>query len=157
MKRFWESKSLAELSEEEWEALCDGCGLCCLHKVEEECSGRIVYTRVTCRLLDPETGRCLSYRRRRELVPECVRLAADRPEAFRWLPETCAYRRLHEGRPLPDWHPLLTGDPASVRGHGVDAIDDLVPEILCGGRPECYPLEKDFTAPPSPPRPGRAG
>jgi uncharacterized protein len=119
---YWQEKSLADLSPEEWEALCDGCGKCCLWRLEDEASGDITYTNIACRLLDPRTGRCRDYARRHQEVAECFVITPefnrDHPNT---LPETCAYRRLAEGRELPPWHPLRSGDPQSVRraGHAV--------------------------------------
>ncbi len=138
MEKFWETKPLAELGRDEWEALCDGCAKCCVHKLEDEKTGEVHYTCVACRLLDVNTCRCMGYADRHELVPDCAVLSADRPENFRWMPETCAYRLLHEGKPLPDWHPLLTGDPASVHGHGASARKKLIPEFLAGDRLEDF-------------------
>ena len=125
---FWKNKTLAEMSTEEWEQLCDGCAKCCLHKLEDEDTGEILYTRVACRLLDLKTCRCSQYARRHEQIAECAHLAPESPEYFEWLPETCAYRRIHEGRPLPDWHPLLTGTKTSVLGHRICDLLDLVNE-----------------------------
>ncbi len=130
MKPFWETKQLNELSKLEWESLCDGCAKCCVHKLEVEETGRIHYTCVACRLLDVNTCRCSNYANRHELVPDCAVLSVDHPEHFEWMPETCAYRLRHEGKPLPDWHPLITGDPASVHEHGASAKKKLIPEFL---------------------------
>lgn len=130
MKPFWETKQLHELDKTEWESLCDGCAKCCVHKLEVEETGEIHYTCVACRLLDVNTCRCTNYGQRHELVPECAVLSADHPEHFAWMPETCAYRLVQEGKPLPDWHPLTTGDPASVHAHGASAKKKLIPEFL---------------------------
>lgn len=143
MDRFWERKNLAELNAEEWEALCDGCAKCCVHKLEDEDTGEVLYTCVACRLLDLETCRCTGYAQRHELVPDCAVLSPDHPEVFEWMPETCAYRLLHEGRPLPDWHPLLTGDPASVHAHGASARRRLVPECIAGDHLERFVLDAE--------------
>ncbi len=124
---FWH-KPLAELSDREWEALCDGCGRCCLHKLEDEYSGRVYYTRVACHLLDVTTGRCRDYARRRQLEPECTVLTQDRLERFDWLPETCAYRLRAAGKPLPAWHPLLTGRRGSVREAGISVAGKVLAE-----------------------------
>ncbi|QIK38425.1 YcgN family cysteine cluster protein [Caldichromatium japonicum] len=115
---FWETIPLHELTPEQWELLCDGCGKCCLEKFEDEETGRIIYSRVACALLDPATARCRHYAERRALMPDCMPLdlkALARPQ---WLPESCAYRRLAERRSLPPWHPLITGDPESVARAG---------------------------------------
>lgn len=125
----WWTKPLDEMSPSEWEALCDGCGQCCLIKLEDEDDGSIAYTRVACRLFNPETCRCRDYARRQRVIPGCVRLTAESlREAARWMPRTCAYRLLAEGQPLPDWHPLLTGDPDSVHRAGVSVRGWTIPE-----------------------------
>ena len=116
-QHFWE-KPLRELTRQEWEALCDGCGKCCLHKVEEEDSGVIHATNVACKLLDRETGRCTNYRGRRAYVPDCVRLTSEGVGKLAWLPSTCAYRLRSEGEPLPGWHYLISGDPEAVHRAG---------------------------------------
>ncbi|HEX5787844.1 MAG TPA: YcgN family cysteine cluster protein [Woeseiaceae bacterium] len=118
-EEFWKRKSLAELDRREWESLCDGCALCCLHKVEDEDTGALFYTNLACRLLDTDTCRCTDYANRVKLVSDCLRLSADSTEAFEWLPETCAYRLLARGSDLPAWHPLVTGDPDSVHAAGI--------------------------------------
>jgi len=118
---FW-TLPLDALDRAEWEALCDGCGRCCLLKLEDEDTGELAYTDVHCRLYDPETCRCGNYSLRKQLVPGCIVLSPEALEdAAEWLPHTCAYRRLWEGRGLPEWHPLITGDRDSVRRAGVSA------------------------------------
>ena len=116
--RFWEEKPLDRMNRAEWESLCDGCGKCCVHKLEDEETGELHPTNVACRLLDRRTGRCGDYRRRQLYVPECVRLTPAKLDALDWLPSTCAYRLLADGEPLPEWHPLITGDPESVHRAG---------------------------------------
>ena len=110
------------MSREEWESLCDGCALCCLQKLEDEESGELFFTDLACRLLDLDQFRCSDYAHRSERVKACLVLRPDDPEPFRWLPSSCAYRRLSEGKPLPAWHPLITGDPDSVHVAGVSAM-----------------------------------
>lgn len=118
-ERFWETVPLAEMTREEWEALCDGCGKCCLNKLEYEDTGEIEFTRVACRLLDGHTCRCTRYETRLQHVPECVVITPDRlADIVHWLPRTCAYRRLHQGKTLPRWHPLITGQADSVHRAG---------------------------------------
>jgi uncharacterized cysteine cluster protein YcgN (CxxCxxCC family) len=115
---FWKTKSLGAMTRAEWESLCDGCGKCCVHKLEDEETGELMPTNVACRLLDRRTGRCQDYKHRQAYVPECVRLTPERLKQIDWLPSTCAYLLLAEGEDLPDWHPLVTGDPESVHRAG---------------------------------------
>jgi uncharacterized protein len=127
--RFWETVPLAKMTPSEWEALCDGCGKCCLNKLEYEDTGEVAYTRVACRLLDGESCRCRDYPNRKALVPECVFLTPKSlPKVAYWMPSTCAYKLLFQKKPLPDWHPLLTGDPNSPHkaGHSVRGV--TIPE-----------------------------
>jgi len=119
---FWQSKMLAELSPEEWESLCDGCGQCCLHKLEDEDTGQVALTRIACDLLDIKHCRCRKYGERSLLVPECLDLQQhDFAKYGRWLPKTCAYRLLGEGKDLPKWHPLVSGTTESVNAAGMKA------------------------------------
>ena len=126
---FWETKPLAEMSEAEWEALCDGCGRCCLHKLEDEDTGELHFTRVACRLLDTATCRCRDYPARRRRVEDCLSVRPLTAEKRAWLPASCAYRRLDEGRGLADWHPLVSGDPRSVARAGVGVAGRAVSEL----------------------------
>ena len=126
--RFWETTPLARMSGKEWEALCDGCGKCCLNKLEDEETGEVALTRVACRLFDDSTCRCANYAQRKRHVPECIVLTpATMADVAYFMPETCAYRLLHEGRPLFWWHPLISGDPESVHKAGIRA------QIVAGG------------------------
>jgi uncharacterized protein len=116
---FWQRKSLDEMTDAEWESLCDGCGRCCLNKLEEEGTDRTFYTDVGCRLLDGETCRCRDYAHRSEKVDDCVRLTPETLKTITWLPPSCAYVLLAEGKDLYWWHPLVSGDPETVHAAGV--------------------------------------
>jgi uncharacterized cysteine cluster protein YcgN (CxxCxxCC family) len=117
---FWEHKKLSEMNHDEWESLCDGCGQCCLHKLEDEDTGQVALTSIACDLLNLKTCRCRRYAERSRLVPECLDLRKhDFADYGRWLPKTCAYRLLGEGKELPEWHPLVTGTADSVLAAGV--------------------------------------
>lgn len=124
---FWKRKKLDEMSAAEWEALCDGCGRCCLHKLEDVDTGQLVHTRVACQLLDLDSCRCSDYSNRTERVPDCIVLDSTR-STFHWLPASCAYRRLDEGRELEPWHPLVSGDPQSVHKAGISVREFAMPE-----------------------------
>lgn len=117
--RFWERKSLSEMTAAEWESLCDGCARCCMVKLEDEDSGAVHYTSLVCGLLDIGSCRCTRYPERHELVPDCIEFDADLAATLRWLPHTCAYRRLAEGRGLATWHPLVSGRAESVHEAGI--------------------------------------
>lgn len=119
MAEWWREKSLAELSASEWDALCDGCAKCCLHKLEDEDSGEVYYTRVHCRYLQAQTCRCMDYGNRLTLAPTCIDLRTADRRNFDWLPGTCAYRLRAHGEPLPQWHPLVTGSRESVHDAGM--------------------------------------
>ena len=126
---FW-TLPLAALTPAEWEALCDGCGKCCLNKLEDEDTGEVYFTNVACRLLDGHSCRCGNYKDRKSIVPECVVLSAKTlPDISYWLPSTCADRLRAEGLPLQDWHPLISGDPETVHSAGQSVRDWTVPEF----------------------------
>ncbi len=125
---FWRRRTLAEMSEAEWESLCDGCGRCCLNKLEEWETGTIFWTHVACRLLDGETCRCTDYPNRQSLVPDCIQLTADKIEELTWLPPTCAYRLVGEGRDLYWWHPLVSGDSETVHAAGISVRGRTISE-----------------------------
>ncbi|WP_142850540.1 YcgN family cysteine cluster protein [Telmatospirillum sp. J64-1] len=130
--RFWEGKSLHDLTEAEWESLCDGCGKCCLHKLEDQDTGEVHYTNIACRLLDTGSCRCSNYPGRKRLVPDCVKLTPDDIKTLTWLPSTCAYKLVDEGKPLPWWHPLESGDPNTVHAAGISVRGRCVPEKRAG-------------------------
>ncbi|MEI6336010.1 MAG: YcgN family cysteine cluster protein [Methylococcaceae bacterium] len=127
---FWKTKKLPEMTTEEWESLCDNCGKCCLHKLEDEDSGEIVFTSVACKLINLTTCRCTRYNERTQLVPECLNLKQKSFTQFHWLPSTCAYRLLNEDKELPTWHPLVSGSTASVKKAGVSIRSYAIKESM---------------------------
>ena len=128
--RYWAKVPLAKMTEAEWEALCDGCGKCCLNKLEDAETGEVALTRVACRLLDDASCHCAQYDIRHQFVPDCIRLTPQSIEQHMyWLPQTCAYRLVYEGRDLFHWHPLVSGDPESVHEAGVSVRDLTVSEF----------------------------
>jgi uncharacterized cysteine cluster protein YcgN (CxxCxxCC family) len=129
---FWRAKTLGAMSRAEWESLCDGCGRCCLHKLRDETTEELGWTNVACRLLDLETCRCGDYANRKARVPDCVKLTPRRVATIDWLPPTCAYRLLREGRDLPWWHPLVSGDPETVHRAGVSVRGKAIRERDAG-------------------------
>ena len=129
---FWKTTALERMTPEQWESLCDGCGRCCLHKLRDEDTDEISYTAVSCRLLDTETCRCRKYATRRDWVPDCVSLTPETLAAIDWLPPSCAYRLVAEGKDLPAWHPLNSGDPDSVHRAGVSVRGRAIDERRAG-------------------------
>ncbi|MBB5722669.1 hypothetical protein FHS72_002299 [Loktanella ponticola] len=128
--RFWETKKLSKMNKAEWEAVCDGCGKCCLNKLEDEDTGEVALTRVACRLLDNETCLCSQYPIRHQFVPECIVLTPKTLEDnLYWLPSTCGYRLLYEGRKLYDWHPLIAGNNTAIHEAGVTMQGRTIPEF----------------------------
>lgn len=127
-KNFWKTKKLAEMSLEEWEALCDGCGICCLYKVEDADTEEVALTTVACRFLDLGECRCQLYDERKSAMPTCIKLTPSNVSTLGWLPETCAYRLALEGKSLPSWHPLISGDPESVHRAGISVKGWCIPE-----------------------------
>lgn len=132
MNRFWESVPLAKMSRDEWESLCDGCGKCCIHKLEDEETGELFPTNVACRLLDRRSARCTNYRHRHAFVPDCVRLTPARLAQIDWLPQTCAYRLVADGQPLPPWHHLVCGDPEAIHRAGMSVRGWTISEVDAG-------------------------
>ena len=130
---FWVAKPLAAMTTEEWESLCDGCGRCCLVKLEDQDTGEVHYTDVACTLFGVDSCRCRDYPNRQSIVPDCVRLTPQKVSTISWLPDSCAYRLLAEGRELRWWHPLVSGDPDTVHLAGISV------------RGEVAGLEDDFT------------
>ena len=125
---FWKTKTLDKMTRTEWESLCDGCGRCCLNKLEDEDTGEFLYTRAACKLLDVNTCRCTDYPNRAKRVPDCVTLTARNVRHLGWLPETCAYRLLDEGKTLPWWHPLVSGTPDTVEQAGISVAGEAYTE-----------------------------
>lgn len=127
--QFWETVPMDAMTHAEWEALCDGCGKCCMNKLEDEDTGEVAFTRVACRLFDDSTCQCTKYPIRHQYVPECITMRPDNIENhLYWLPNTCAYRLLHLGAPLPDWHPLITGTTDTVHRAKVSMQNRTVSE-----------------------------
>lgn len=128
MNEFWKTKTLTQFTKQEWDAVCDGCGKCCLYKLEDADTAEIHYCNVACRLLDTDTCRCTDYSNRRQRVPDCVKLTPALAVDFSWLPSTCAYRLLAAGEDLPDWHPLVSKDPETVHFYGISVRGRVISE-----------------------------
>jgi len=126
---FWKTKPFEAMTLEEWEALCDGCAKCCLHKIEDIETGEVFFTDVACRLLDVNTCQCLHYEHRSDIVPDCVHLTPEKVQALTWLPKSCAYRRLAEGRDLAWWHPLVSGTQDTMISAGISVCGRVVSEM----------------------------
>ncbi len=139
---FWRRKTLQAMSVAEWESLCDGCGLCCLVRFEDEASRQIIPTRVHCKMFDAEACRCCDYANRQQHVPDCIKLTPHDIETLGWMPRSCAYRRVHEGRDLAEWHPLVSRDPESVHRAGVSVRGQTVSETVLVTPEDAY----DFAA-----------
>jgi uncharacterized protein len=128
MPPFWKKKELTEMNESEWESLCDGCGKCCLHKLEDEDTGKVFYTKVACKLLDIKSVKCTNYKERSHLIPDCISLSSKNIKDMHWLPKTCAYRLISEKKDLPVWHPLVSKTKDSVYSSGHSIHDYAVSE-----------------------------
>lgn len=129
---FWREKSLADMNRQEWESLCDGCGKCCLHKLEDDETGEVHYTNVACRFLDPDTIQCGKYMTRQRYVGNCVVMTPELLNSLPWMPSTCAYRLLYEGKDLPEWHPLVAGDREAIHKAGASVKGRVVDEREAG-------------------------
>ncbi len=141
---YWKAKRLEEMTEAEWEALCDGCGRCCLNKIDDIETGEITATRVACRLLDLDSCRCTGYEHRRRLVSDCVAISPANVDRIPWMPRTCAYRLIAEGKDLAWWHPLVSGDPESVHEAGISVRGRVVSERRITGPLEDYVVDWEF-------------
>ena len=129
---FWKTKTMSEMTPEEWESLCDGCGKCCVHKLEDWDTGEVSYTNVACRLLDLGSCRCTDYPNRKRFVPDCLILSVNAVEEMDWLPETCAYRVVADGKDLAWWHPLVSGDAETVHQAGISVRGRVISERRAG-------------------------
>ena len=128
--KYWETTSLDRMTQKEWEALCDGCGKCCMNKLEDEDTQEVALTNVACRLFDDSNCRCSQYDIRHQFVPECIVLKPQNIDAnLYWMPDTCAYKLLHNGRPLYDWHPLISGNAQTVHDAGISMQGATYPEF----------------------------
>ena len=125
---FWKTKTLVQMNAQEWESLCDGCGKCCCIRMEDEDNGKIYVTNVSCKLFDPATCRCTDYEDRRKTVPDCVQVTPGNVAGLKWMPQTCAYRLLSEGKDLPDYHYLVSGDRDSIHRAGMSVQNAVIPE-----------------------------
>ena len=132
MTNEWWEKPLNELTTTQWELLCDGCGKCCMSKLQDAETDKVYYTNIACKLFNADICRCSDYDHRAKIVPDCITLSLDRPHEFEWLPLTCAYRLRFENKPLPNWHPLRTGDPLSVHEYHISVRGKTVQQEAAG-------------------------
>ena len=128
MNKFWEYKTLSKMSDKEWESLCDGCGKCCLNKLIDDETEELHFTNVACHLLHTKSCQCRKYDQRFKLVNDCVKVSLDDIQQFHWLPASCAYRRLAEGKPIPEWHPLITGSKSAMHKSGFSVRGKIISE-----------------------------
>ena len=135
-KPFWQTVKLTDMTAAQWEAVCDGCAKCCLVKLQDEDSGEIVFTDIVCNLLDQQSCRCTHYEERTKLVPDCVKLTKDNLDKIDFMPPSCAYRLLHEGKDLPQWHPLVSGRADSVVVAGMSVKGRVIAEMAFDGDSE---------------------
>jgi len=129
IRNFWQLKTLEQMSTEEWESLCDGCGKCCLVKLEDYESGEIFHTNVTCELLNTESCRCMDYAGRHGIVDDCIQLDRENIESLGWLPSSCSYRLIAGGKPLPEWHHLVSGSRETLHTFGASLQGRVVSEL----------------------------
>ncbi|MDA0780726.1 MAG: YcgN family cysteine cluster protein [Rickettsiales bacterium] len=127
-EQFWKEKKLEEMSKDEWESLCDGCGLCCLIRLEDEDTGEIVQSNIACKYLDLDTCKCTDYKNRKKNVPDCWIITPENIHEIYWMPDTCAYKLVYQGQDLYDWHPLKSGDKNSTHKEGISYIGEMVSE-----------------------------
>ena len=129
-KPFWKTTALIDMSKDQWESLCDGCALCCLQKLQDDESDDVYYTDVHCQYMDRDNCQCTVYENRNQKVPTCVWLTPEQATEFKWLPTTCAYRLIAEGKDLPEWHPLVSGDKETVHTAGISMHRRGIPDNM---------------------------
>lgn len=138
IERFWELIPFKELNEEQWESICDGCCQCCAHKLLDDETEEVFKTNVVCRYLDTDACQCSVYPERQKLVPDCIKITPDNSSELVWFPDTCGYKLLANNKPLPQWHPLETGDPNSVKKAGATVTG----KVICESRVDEADLEE---------------
>jgi hypothetical protein len=131
-KPFWQTVQLNKITDDQWESLCDGCGKCCLYKLEDEDTGKVHYTKVACSLLDTQTIGCKKYAERKRFVPDCISLTPKKLKAINWLPNTCAYLLISQGKDLPSWHYLVSGSHDTIHNEGASIKDKIISEQQAG-------------------------
>lgn len=141
--KFWLHTPLEKMTNSQWESLCDGCGKCCLEKIEDIDTGKVYTTKISCRLLDCDTCRCSNYEQRFRYMDDCIKITPKKVREINWLPKTCAYRLAKEQKDLPNWHPLITGDPNSTVKSGNSAKGIAIHPALMNGSLIDYIIEED--------------